>query len=74
MVERDGLHVMNRTTSLSPAGRRFPVTTVASSSAASLTYPPPLEIDADNKMYVLVDDGPPEQWHYVFIPSDNTTR
>ncbi len=30
-------------------------------------YPPPLEIEAEGGIYVLVDDGPPEEWHYAFI-------
>ena len=28
-------------------------------------FPPPLEIEVAGGMYVLVDDGPPEQWHYA---------
>jgi hypothetical protein len=31
------------------------------------TYPPPLEIAVDGALYVLVDDGPLETWHYVFV-------
>lgn len=31
------------------------------------TYPPPLEITVDEGMYVLVDDGAPEAWHYLFV-------
>ena len=34
----------------------------------AVTYPPPLEIGAGDGMYVLVDDGPPEEWHYDFVP------
>jgi len=30
-------------------------------------YPPPLEIEVDGGTYVLVDDGPIEQWHYQFV-------
>ena len=30
-------------------------------------YPPPLEIEVVGGVYVLVDDGPPEHWHYDFI-------
>jgi hypothetical protein len=30
-------------------------------------YPPPFEIDEHDGMYVLVDDGPPERWRYVFV-------
>ena len=29
--------------------------------------PPPLEIGERGGMYVLVDDGPAEQWHYAFV-------
>jgi hypothetical protein len=30
-------------------------------------YPPPHEIAERGGLYVLVDDGPPEQWRYEFI-------
>lgn len=30
-------------------------------------YPPPLEIEENGGMYVLVDDGPPERWRYDFV-------
>jgi hypothetical protein len=30
-------------------------------------FPPPLEIDEREGVYVLVDDGPPERWRYDFI-------
>ena len=33
-------------------------------------YPPPLEIPERHGTYVLVDDGPPEQWRYAFITDD----
>jgi hypothetical protein len=33
-------------------------------------FPPPLEIEERGGMYVLEDDGPPEQWQYVFVPDD----
>lgn len=33
-------------------------------------YPPPIEIDVDDGTYVLVDDGPPEEWHYDFVRID----
>jgi hypothetical protein len=32
-------------------------------------FPPPVEIEVEGGMYVLVDDGPPEQWHYDFVPT-----
>ena len=31
-------------------------------------YPPPLEVEERGGIYVLVDDGPPEQWWYEFVP------
>jgi hypothetical protein len=31
-------------------------------------FPPRLEIDEDDGMYVLFDDGPRDQWRYVFVP------
>jgi hypothetical protein len=31
-------------------------------------FPPRLEIDEDDGMYVLLDDGPRDQWRYVFVP------
>jgi hypothetical protein len=31
------------------------------------TYPPPLEIAVEAGTYVLVDDGPIDEWHYLFI-------
>jgi hypothetical protein len=32
-------------------------------------YPPPVEIVERTGVYVLVDDGPPTQWWYEFVPS-----
>ena len=37
------------------------------SSSRLVRYPPPLEIDERGGMYVLVDDGPAEQWTYEFV-------
>lgn len=33
----------------------------------AVSYPPPAEIDLDDGIYVLVDDGPVEHWHYEFV-------
>ncbi len=33
----------------------------------TVCFPPPPELDADGGIYVLVDDGPPEGWHYEFV-------
>jgi len=30
--------------------------------------PPPLEFEAAEERYVLVDDGPPERWYYELVP------
>ena len=30
-------------------------------------FPPPFEIAMDGGMYVLIDDGPVEQWRYEFV-------
>ena len=31
------------------------------------TFPPPLEIELDIGVYVLLDDGSPECWMYEFV-------
>lgn len=31
-------------------------------------YPPPLEVEERGGMYILVDDGPPDQWRYDWVP------
>ena len=31
-------------------------------------YPPPVEIEETTGVYVLVDEGPPDQWWYDFVP------
>jgi len=33
-------------------------------------FPPPLEIEERGGTYVLDDDGPPEQWQYVFVANE----
>jgi hypothetical protein len=33
-------------------------------------YPPALEIEERGGMYVLQDDGPPDQWSYLFVPNE----
>ena len=32
-------------------------------------YPPRLEIEEHDGIYVLVDDGPRDDWLYVFVPN-----
>jgi hypothetical protein len=36
-------------------------------------FPPPIEVTERGGLYVLVDDGPPETWRYLFVP-DPATR
>jgi hypothetical protein len=33
-------------------------------------WPPPLEVIERDGMYILIDDGPPEQWRYEFVPNE----
>lgn len=33
-------------------------------------YPPSLEVTERDGLYVLVDEGPPEQWWYLFMPHE----
>ncbi len=40
------------------------------SQGRATTFPPPVEVDVAGGVYVLVDDGPIEQWHYTFIEDD----
>jgi hypothetical protein len=37
-------------------------------------FPPPLEIAVEGGMYVLVDNGSPEQWHYAFVSDADVVR
>ena len=37
-------------------------------------FPPPLEIAVEGGMYVLVDDGPPHNWHYAFVDEADVAR
>ena len=32
-------------------------------------FPPHLEIAEQGGMYVLIDEGDPEDWHYLFVPT-----
>jgi hypothetical protein len=33
-------------------------------------FPPRLEVEEREGLYVLMDDGPRDQWRYVFVPRD----
>jgi len=37
-------------------------------------FPPPLEIAVEGGLYVLVDGGAPENWHYAFVSATDTLR
>ena len=37
--------------------------------ARRTAYPPSPELEAEGGTYVLVDDGPTEQWWYEFVPA-----
>ena len=50
-------------------GERFFIPCEGGPSMSRLTTcPPPFEVEESEGMYVLVDDGPIEQWYYVFEP------
>ena len=40
------------------------------STSRLVRYPPPVEIAEHGGLYVLVDDGPLEQWRYDFIDTE----
>jgi hypothetical protein len=44
------------------------------SPGRAVHFPPPLEIDVAGGRYVLVDDGPPEDWHYAFVSDADIVR
>ena len=51
-------------------GERMLIRCVGGPSRSRLAHwPPPLEVIERQGMYVLVDDGPPEQWWYEFVPN-----
>jgi hypothetical protein len=33
-------------------------------------FPPPLEVQEKTGLYVLVDDGEPSAWRYLFVPRE----
>jgi hypothetical protein len=35
-------------------------------------FPPPTVIESADGLYVLVDDGPPEDWSYEFVSAPET--
>jgi hypothetical protein len=33
-------------------------------------WPPALEVEEADGLYVLEDDGPPAEWRYLFVPRE----
>jgi hypothetical protein len=57
-------------TSFEPGERLF-IRCVGGPSRSRLErFPPPLEVVERDGMYVLVDDGAPEDWYYLFVPAE----
>jgi len=53
------------------AGERMLIRCEGGPSRSRLVrYPPPVEVVETEGLYVLVDDGPPEQWWYQFVPRE----
>ena len=44
------------------------------SQGRAVCFPPPLEIAVEGGLYVLVDDGPPENWQYAFVDEAEVAR
>jgi hypothetical protein len=40
----------------------------------AVCFPPPFEITVEDGMYVLVNDGSPEHWHYAFVSDADVSR
>ena len=51
-----------------PSGQERALVDALTGMARALRFPPPLELDVDGGLYVLIDEGPPEQWTYRFVP------
>jgi hypothetical protein len=53
------------------AGDRFFIPCDGGPSTSRLeVFPPRLEIEENDGMYVLEDDGPRDAWRYVFVPRE----
>jgi hypothetical protein len=53
---------------LGPGDRMFVRCRGGPSHSRLERYPPPLEIQERGGVYVLEDEGPPEEWCYQFVP------
>jgi hypothetical protein len=68
MTHRDRWYIQSdETVELRPGDRLFVPCQGGPSTSRLEIYPPRLEIEERDGMYVLVDDGPREQSHYVFM-------
>ena len=54
--------------SLRPGDRFFVLCEGGPSTSRLEVFPPRLEVEESDGAYVLVDDGPPDRWRYVFVP------
>ena len=52
---------------LQPGDRFFVPCEGGPSTSRLETFPPRLEVVERDGVYVLVDDGPRDTWHYVFV-------
>jgi hypothetical protein len=55
---------------LEPGDRFFIVCEGGPSTSRLEVFPPRLEIDEKDGMYVLHDVGPREEWRYIFVPRE----
>jgi hypothetical protein len=53
---------------VSPGDRMFVPCHGGPSISRLEIFPPPLAVRERGGLYVLEDDGPPEQWRYLFVP------
>lgn len=53
--------------SIQPGDRMLVPCRGGPSMARAVLFPPPLEVEADGGIYVLVDDGAPHTWVYEFV-------
>jgi hypothetical protein len=56
------------TVTLQPGDRFFVLCEGGPSMTRLEAFPPRLEVEEDDGVYVLVDDGPRDEWRYVFVP------
>lgn len=69
MVARDSAGGGRHTRGMVEVGDRMLIPCDGGPSISRLErFPPAFEIPTDDGTYVLVDDGPPEQWRYEYVP------